>query len=240
MFTLRPQVDIAGARPDFVLTWDGSDVEGIAVYTDGRTFHATSGNNRVADDAIKRMRLRRHGYIPLAVTHADLDEHAQRGESGTGASLPPLIGDRTVGLWAQQSSRHADLSRLLTDDPLQLIVDVVRSGSTAQLRVPGTPVTPTLRHPRRRYLAHLCDGSRRGIRRARSPRWSHHTVPHRRFDPRRGAAAWGSSPLSRCSSPHPADSSSYSTTDRPLSPSSTFPDAWRAWRRPARPGTRSA
>src|SRR5699024_496867 len=77
-FTLDPQVDIAGSRPDFVLTWDGADVEGIAIFTDGRTFHATAATNRVADDAVKRMRLRRAGYLVLSITEADLDEDASR------------------------------------------------------------------------------------------------------------------------------------------------------------------
>ncbi|MGO1201322.1 MAG: hypothetical protein ACTMKY_15620 [Dermabacteraceae bacterium] len=229
-FTLRPQVDIAGTRPDFVLTWDGSDVQGIAVYTDGRTFHATSGNNRVADDAIKRMRLRRHGYIPLAVTHADLDEHAQRGENGTGSGVPPLLVDRTVGLWAQQSSRHADLARLLSDDPLQLIVDVVRNGSTAQLRdlapqLPQLFVTPG-------GGSSLTSAAAAGAETVALDLLGGRTAP----PPTDGstlAVARVSGELAVVALLKPAPSGLILVLDdRPAAvASASFPDAWRAWGR---------
>src|SRR5699024_3102151 len=88
-FTLAAQVDIAGARPDFVLTWPGSDVQGIAIFTDGRTFHATAAKNRVADDAVKRMRVRRAGHMVIWITGAGLDESAARDEA--------LVGARPIG-----------------------------------------------------------------------------------------------------------------------------------------------
>ena len=142
IFTLSSQLDIAGSRPDFVLTWQGSDIEGIAVFTDGRAFHATPGVNRVADDAVKRMRLRRAGYLPLVVTDADLAEDAARRatpDDRTLGALPALLVPGTVDRWAASSRLARDLVGLLRATPLELLVDVVRTGShpppaTARLR----------------------------------------------------------------------------------------------------------
>src|SRR5699024_3525561 len=106
VFTLASQVDIAGTRPDFVLTWQGSDIEGIAVFTDGRAYHATPGVNRVADDAVKRMRLRRAGYVPLIVTDADLAKDSARRatpDDHTLGSLPWVFVSGTVDRWAESS-----------------------------------------------------------------------------------------------------------------------------------------
>ncbi|WP_010533112.1 DEAD/DEAH box helicase [Brachybacterium squillarum] len=133
VFTITPQVDVAGTRPDFVLTWPGADVEGIAVYTDGRTFHASGTHNRVADDAVKRMRLRRHGYLPLAVTRADLDERARRDDDRSGGTLPDLLVDRAVAAWEQRSPGNRDTARLLTADPIDLLLAIMRAGSTDPL-----------------------------------------------------------------------------------------------------------
>lgn len=146
-FTLTPQVDVAGTRPDFVLTWPGADVEGIAVYTDGRTFHASGTHNRVADDAVKRMRLRRHGYLPLAVTRADLDERARRGVGDIGGTLPALVVDRAAKEWEKKNPQHRDAARLLIADPVDLLLDVMRTGSVKHLAVvaaalPRLLVTP--------------------------------------------------------------------------------------------------
>lgn len=71
---LQSQVDIEGARPDFVLSTAG--VPKVVIFADGHAFHATPAINRLADDAIKRERLRAHGYRVLAVTASDLDDPA--------------------------------------------------------------------------------------------------------------------------------------------------------------------
>ena len=146
-FTLTPQVDIAGTRPDYVLTWQGSDVEGIAIYTDGATFHATGGNNRIADDAVKRMRLRRHGYLPMVVTHTDLDEDLRRKDGEDQGGLPRLLVERTAQLWAQQNATNRDHHELLRATPLGLLLDVLRHGSTRRLRYLATELPLILVSP---------------------------------------------------------------------------------------------
>ncbi|MCA0435697.1 MAG: DEAD/DEAH box helicase [Actinobacteria bacterium] len=67
---LEPQIDAHGVRPDFVFSTPGGPR--IAIFTDGQAFHASQAHNRLADDAIKRERLRAHGYTVLGITHRDL------------------------------------------------------------------------------------------------------------------------------------------------------------------------
>lgn len=69
---LLPQIDVDGTRPDFLLRADDRNLPDVAVYTDGRTYHADLAHNRVGDDAVKRHRLRRQGYIPWGITHEDI------------------------------------------------------------------------------------------------------------------------------------------------------------------------
>ncbi|MEU8411361.1 DEAD/DEAH box helicase [Amycolatopsis japonica] len=72
-WTLTPQANVADSRPDFLLQTNDMNVPDIAIFTDGRAYHATSTCNRLADDAAKRTNLRDAGLLVLAVTMADLD-----------------------------------------------------------------------------------------------------------------------------------------------------------------------
>ena len=72
-WTLRPQVDLVGCRPDFVLETQDTSVPQMAIFTDGRAFHATVKHNRLADDAEKRSVLRDTGRVVLGISSKDLD-----------------------------------------------------------------------------------------------------------------------------------------------------------------------
>ncbi|MBY3794510.1 DEAD/DEAH box helicase [Rhodococcus fascians] len=69
---LTPQVHMANSKPDFELATNDSDVPRIALFADGRRFHATPGHNRVADDATKRAILRESGHLVWSFGHEDL------------------------------------------------------------------------------------------------------------------------------------------------------------------------
>ncbi|AMY18052.1 MULTISPECIES: DEAD/DEAH box helicase [Nocardiaceae] len=71
-WTMRPQENILGSKPDFLLTSVNPGVPPTAIFTDGRRWHATPAHNRLADDAEKRRNLRDGGYQVVAVTHHDL------------------------------------------------------------------------------------------------------------------------------------------------------------------------
>ncbi|GGC73854.1 DEAD/DEAH box helicase [Hoyosella rhizosphaerae] len=72
-WTLRPQENILGSKPDFVLTSRNPGVPPTAIFTDGWAYHASPTHNRVADDAEKRRNLRDGGYQVVAVTHEDVE-----------------------------------------------------------------------------------------------------------------------------------------------------------------------
>ncbi|MFC7751869.1 helicase-related protein [Tsukamurella soli] len=72
-WTLRPQENVLGSKPDFVLTSARAGVPPTAIFTDGWQFHASATHNRVADDAEKRRNLRDGGYQVIAVTRDDVD-----------------------------------------------------------------------------------------------------------------------------------------------------------------------
>ncbi|AYD89097.1 DEAD/DEAH box helicase [Actinomyces lilanjuaniae] len=66
-----PQLDAHGTRPDFTCTRPAGRSP-IAVFTDGRSYHASLSHNRLADDAAKRARLRAHGYRVISLGFEDL------------------------------------------------------------------------------------------------------------------------------------------------------------------------
>ncbi len=71
-WTLTPQVNLENSRPDFVLETNDTTVPAVAIFADGRVYHATVAHNRLADDATKRQILRDTGRIVLSVTAADI------------------------------------------------------------------------------------------------------------------------------------------------------------------------
>ncbi|MFC0432562.1 DEAD/DEAH box helicase [Kutzneria buriramensis] len=78
-WTLTPQANIADSRPDFLLQTTDMNVPAVAIFTDGRAYHATAACNRLADDATKRANLRDAGLIVLGVNLHDLStEDADR------------------------------------------------------------------------------------------------------------------------------------------------------------------
>lgn len=76
-WTLTPQVNLENSRPDFVLETNDTTVPTVAIFTDGRSFHAVPSRNRLADDAAKREILRDTGRIVLAVTAQDIADAEQ-------------------------------------------------------------------------------------------------------------------------------------------------------------------
>ncbi|MCD2186623.1 DEAD/DEAH box helicase [Actinomycetospora soli] len=91
-WTLTPQVNLENSKPDFVLQTSDTTVPAVAIFTDGRQFHATVGHNRLADDAAKREVLRDTGRVVLAVTAADV----LAAEQDTVQS-PSWFSEATVG-----------------------------------------------------------------------------------------------------------------------------------------------
>lgn len=114
IWMLRPQVPLGPTQPDFVLEQFGGGAEPIAIYTDGKAFHAAVGCNRLADDTKKRDAARGLGYRVIAVTWADL----------TGKTIDHSWFTRA---WAQKVAAQAQLPLTqlakLTLDPITVLME---------------------------------------------------------------------------------------------------------------------
>ncbi|GAB3188043.1 DEAD/DEAH box helicase [Nesterenkonia suensis] len=122
---LEPQVDVAGSRPDFLLSADDPNLPTVAVFTDGRAYHADPAHNRVGDDAVKRHRIRDVGtrrHIPWAVTAEDV-ERFHRGADSTpdDGGAGDWISDRALGMFMQHHSLDASITRALHAGSMELL-----------------------------------------------------------------------------------------------------------------------
>lgn len=90
-WTLTPQVLAHGSKPDFVLQSTDTTIPRLAIFVDGRRYHASVQHNRLADDATKRATLRAQGYLVVGVTARDIDE----AENGT-VTAPPWYTEQAV------------------------------------------------------------------------------------------------------------------------------------------------
>ncbi|KQO65174.1 DEAD/DEAH box helicase [Curtobacterium sp. Leaf261] len=125
-WTLRPQPQIGGTQPDFVLEATGAPLPPIAIYTDGYAYHASPAHNRLADDAAKRRGLRELGYNVLAITWQDM----QRAVDGGDGQLPAWYdASRTVGVEAKYLLAPAALE-MLRRDPMRLLMGWIADPET--------------------------------------------------------------------------------------------------------------
>ena len=73
-WTLEPQVQMGGSRPDFALRSSQGSLPVVAIFTDGWLYHASPAHNRLADDARKRQELRDTGVIVVGITARDVEQ----------------------------------------------------------------------------------------------------------------------------------------------------------------------
>ena len=119
--TMTPQVDMDGARPDFVLESKNAAHGKLVVFVDGHAFHARAGaRNRTADDAVKRARLReRPDTTVISVTARDVDEFMR----GVQRETPQWIARNPLRRHLEQQGllTASDLERL-SENPIQRIL----------------------------------------------------------------------------------------------------------------------
>ncbi len=131
MWTLSAQPKLGYVQPDFVLATEDMSVPKIAVFCDGRQYHASADHNRLADDAEKRASLRAEGYLVWAVTHEDLDAFSQTltGNPSAGCMFltgvqrealrklsgnPKFFGPRTIAVTDLEGDAVSQLTRFLS------------------------------------------------------------------------------------------------------------------------------
>lgn len=119
VWTLDPQEQLLGCRPDFLLRCNDPNVPDVAIFTDGWRYHASPAVNRLADDAAKRAVLRDAGLFVLAVTWLDL-------EQATDGAVPPPAWYRASDVAAVLEQTGGQLSpasvALLSGGPVDLLL----------------------------------------------------------------------------------------------------------------------
>jgi ATP-dependent helicase YprA (DUF1998 family) len=121
-WSLRPQVSLDFVKPDFVLQTADPDIPRIAIFADGRAFHAVRGHNRVADDADKRAALRKAGYLVWSFGHDDL----QQFKAGDSVE-PDWFDQKAANIVTSRFHVSPGLVRLLSKDPVSQLLEFIVS-----------------------------------------------------------------------------------------------------------------
>ena len=119
-WSLRPQVSLDFVKPDFVLQTADPEIPRIAIFADGRAFHAVPGHNRVADDADKRAALRKAGYLVWSFAHDDL----QQFKAGDTVE-PHWFDQKAASIVTSRFHVSPGLIRLLSKDPVSQLLELV-------------------------------------------------------------------------------------------------------------------
>ncbi|KAA0087221.1 DUF1998 domain-containing protein [Mycolicibacterium sp. P9-64] len=121
-WSLRPQISLDFVKPDFVLQTADPDIPRIAVFADGRSFHAVPACNRVADDADKRAALRAAGYMVWSFGHHDL----QRFKSNDSVE-PAWLDQKAISFVTSRFHVQPGLIRLQSKDPVSQLLEFMVS-----------------------------------------------------------------------------------------------------------------
>ena len=141
-WTLDPQQLVHGCKPDFLLRTADPAIPPVAIFCDGWRYHASEHNNRLADDAEKRRRLRDHGMVVLAFTWRDLERDADGGEEVPSWLRPdvPDIVQRTSA-----TALTPGQTDLLRRGPVDLLVRWIQRPDPGDLRQIGTTLPLLIR-----------------------------------------------------------------------------------------------
>ena len=154
-WAMRPLVPVVASgvatEPDFLFTRQDSQDAPVAIYLDGKAFHASIESQRTADDAHKRTALRDDGTRVWSLTWEDVEDFA-RVLDGRQSGLSELVAtDVRNGVRAAVSDRRAPV---LWGNPMSALL--------AYLKDPGAPVwgevaaqtcLGLLRSPKHRHAA---------------------------------------------------------------------------------------
>ncbi|MFC6013014.1 DEAD/DEAH box helicase [Nocardia lasii] len=118
---LQPQVLMGNSQPDFQLSTADPDVPIIALFADGRRFHAVPGKNRVADDARKREILRSGGVMVWSFGHEDL-QRFNNDQRVQPSWFTPKLAKFTVG----HGNLRPGVFQLLDRDPIYQLIEFMQ------------------------------------------------------------------------------------------------------------------
>ncbi|WP_432560415.1 DEAD/DEAH box helicase [Granulicoccus sp. GXG6511] len=114
---LSPQLTVSGAKPDFVLECSDQSIPRVAIFPDGRQWHASHAHNRLADDAEKRANLRDAGYVVLAVTAEDVRLH----QEGVTPNPPAWWDDQKAAYVVQHAPKSSVMMPAVLGGPFAFL-----------------------------------------------------------------------------------------------------------------------
>ncbi|MFG1918250.1 DEAD/DEAH box helicase [Micromonospora sp. NPDC048898] len=130
-WTLTPQANVGDSRPDFLLETNDMNVPAVAIFTDGRAYHATAAVNRLADDARKRTNLRDAGLVVLGITIHDVAAADDGNVTAPQWYNPDLAGNlMNVPQFQAPPEAYKDLGR----GPVDWLVEWVSNPSPEAVR----------------------------------------------------------------------------------------------------------
>lgn len=118
---MRPLVQVKASvwtEPDFLLSRSDAQDLDVAIYLDGRKFHASPENNRTADDAVKRDALRRDGKRVWSITWDDVQAFASDKMK---TAVPDLVHQQVQNT-ASESVQDARL-KTLWQNPIDMLIE---------------------------------------------------------------------------------------------------------------------
>ncbi|SDS78395.1 protein of unknown function [Nocardioides scoriae] len=124
VWTIDPQENVLGSRPDFALRSNDTTVPAVMIFCDGWRFHANPAINRLHDDVAKRARLREAGHVVIALTWSDLTDPP---------AAPPWFGEQMVGavMGMSQGALTPDAIDLVRAGPLGWLIRWIQDPSPA-------------------------------------------------------------------------------------------------------------
>ncbi|EXG82022.1 DEAD/DEAH box helicase [Cryptosporangium arvum] len=151
---LTAQQPLDNTRPDFSFHRVDGPPCAIQVYLDGRRFHASTDNNRLARDAVRRTRLRSTGNLVFQLTWDDLDLFEERADRAQPVWPPYLTGaqDAAKAAYAAYEGDRSDFADTVLTNPVETLLaflrdpDLTRWTRRARALVAGAAAMPGTVH----------------------------------------------------------------------------------------------
>jgi hypothetical protein len=155
VWQLKPQISVGFTKPDFVLEPTYGGAIPIAIYTDGRAFHASLAHNRIADDAVKRRALRDEGYLVMALTWDDV----KRADEGTPEPTPVWFDKAHAGLFVSALGLSPSSLDHIVANPISQLMEWMQDpgGALARWRKVAETLPTLLTSPKGKWVTTVAE-----------------------------------------------------------------------------------
>lgn len=132
----RDVPSVPPTRPDFLITRQDAAAKPVAVYLDGFQFHASPENNRLADDAAKRLAVRSFGLRVWNLTWDDVDAfftavNTDIPRQPPDRALLPANGRKVAQQTLLASGADTLEIRVADHNPMRALLDYLRTPDDA-------------------------------------------------------------------------------------------------------------